>query len=128
MTMPLNRRRYSRWRLRRMVDKANLPGLSSRSAGNWSRSDQIPSVSARNTSSTAERVGARIGLELLVFEACQCRGAQALAKHDLLDCQNALEHRDIDAGPETPGRCPSATSARFRAGGVGPVRIGTTCR
>ena len=38
-----------------------------------------------------ERVGAWISLELLVFEACQCRGAQALTKHDLLDCKNALD-------------------------------------
>ena len=53
----------------------------------------------------AERVGARVGLELLVLEPGQRRGAEAVAQDDLLDAEDPLEHRDVDAGP-VEGRRP----------------------
>ena len=128
MTMPLNRRRYSRWRLRRIVDRANFGGLVVGGARQVIEVRPDPVGQRPEDLVHPQRVGAGIGLELLVFEAGQRRAAQAVAQHDLLDSEDPLEHRDIDAGPEEAVRCPSASSARFPAGGARPVRTGTTCR
>ena len=47
------------------------------------------------------RSGSRagIGLELLILDPGQGPGTQAVPQHDLLDAQNSLEHRDVDARP-----------------------------
>ena len=54
----------------------------------------------------AERVAVRVRLELLVLEPGQRLRAEAVAQHDLLDREDPLEHRDIDAGPAESRRPP----------------------
>ena len=54
--------------------------------------------------------------------------AEAVAQDDLLDAEDPLEHRDVDARPAVSRRSPSASTARCPAGGARPARTGTTCR
>ena len=77
----LRRRRYSRWRLRRIVETISLRSLSFASAAGVGtfRSDQMPSVNARKTSDIFRGFGRRVGEQLLLLQAIQ--GAGGLLRH-----------------------------------------------
>ena len=81
----------------------------------------MPSVSERKTSSM--RSGSVPGSAWSCWFSSRARvgGAQAVAQHDLLDTQDPLEHRDVDARARRMPSAPqciqrSVPSRRSRAG------------